>query len=149
VIGYEQVSVQFCFHFSADDLRELNKVCDSLVGLEITREELLEQHEAEVDSTTEDIDSPVKKPKLTPKSEKKTTTSRKPKASNIQEKKKLALSKVEAAKSRAKEIFREMPSDSDLDDDSEHEGQGEMEKQVKEQEKVIEMLRRQLQEKSK
>ena len=42
-----------------------------------------------------------------------------------------------------------MPSDSDLDDGSEHEGQGEMEKQVKEQEKVIEMLRRQLQEKSK
>ena len=46
------------------DCRQLNKVCDSLINFETTREELLREADAEVDSTTEEIGSPVKKPKL-------------------------------------------------------------------------------------
>ena len=118
-------------------------MCDSLINFEITREELLRQADTEVDSTTEEVDSPVKKPRLENKVKKMASISK-----SKTDKKKLAFSKAEAAKSRAKEIFSEMAPtcSSDLDSSSEDE---EMMKQVRDQQKLIEILKKQLQEKCK
>ena len=71
-------------------------MCDALINFEVTR---LGQADAEVDSTTEG-DTPVKKPRLESKAIK----------AKLSEKKKLVFSKVEAAKSRAKETFSQMGS---------------------------------------
>lgn len=124
------------------DCRQFNKVCDSLINFETTREELLREADAEVDSTTEGIDSPVKKPKLDKKVNPASTSNAKSSG-----KKKQAVSKVEAAKSRAKEIFSQMAPtcSSDLESNSEDE----MMKQVKDQQETIESLRKQLQMKCK
>ena len=125
------------------DSRQLNKVCDSLINFETTREELLREADAEVDSTTEEIDSPVKKPKLDKKVNNPASTSN----AKSSGKKKQAVSKVEAAKSRAKEIFSQMAPtcSSDLESNSEDE----IMKQVKDQQETIEFLRKQLQMKCK
>ena len=118
-------------------------MCDALLHFEITREELLRQADAEVDSTTEG-DSPVKKPRLESKVVK-------PAKTKLSEKKKLLFFKVEAAKSRAKEIFSQMgsPVESDLVSSSDEESDLGMVKQVREQQKLIETLKQQLQEKCK
>ena len=63
--------------------------------------DLLRQADTEVDSATEETYSPVK----TPKKVKTIAGNHKTKRALIQEKKKVALLKVEAAKIRAKEIF--------------------------------------------
>ena len=130
-------------YLCAGDCQQLNKVCDALINFKVTREELLRQAEVEVDSTTEG-DTPVKKPRLESKVIK-------PAKAKPSEKKKLAFSKVEAAKSRAKEIFSQMapPVESDLDSCSEEESDLEMVKQMREQQKLIATLKQQLQEKCK
>ena len=87
----------------ADDRRDLKY--DSLISFEITREDLLREAETEVDSTSEETYSPIKKPK---KLKTIAAGSQKTKRAHIQEKKKVALSKVEAAKIRAKEIFNQI-----------------------------------------
>lgn len=82
----------YLLHMFTDDRHQLSKTCDSLTNFTITRDELLAQDEAAVDSTT--VTPPSKKPKH--------DTNRKMKGI---EKKKLEMAKVEAARARAKEIF--------------------------------------------
>lgn len=130
------------FHV-ADDRRDLNKVCDSLISFEVTREDLLRQAETEVDSTTEETYSPMKKPKKV----KTIACSQKTKKALVQEKKKVALSKVEAAKIRAKEIFNQMTPDIESDSEDDNIIDTKIEQKFREQEQKIENLTKQLQEK--
>ena len=51
----------YSVYYFTDDTRELNKICDSLINFEITRDDLLKQDEKEVDLTTEEMYSPAKK----------------------------------------------------------------------------------------
>ena len=75
-----------------DDHKKLSKTCDALTDFTITREELLAQDEAAIDSTT--ITPPRKKSKqdITPVT--------KNKKAKVTEKKKLQMAKVEAARAR-------------------------------------------------
>ncbi|XP_019860258.1 PREDICTED: uncharacterized protein LOC100637058 isoform X2 [Amphimedon queenslandica] len=79
----------------SNDRQSLNKWCDQLINLEVTKEELLESHELEVDSTTvTEKSAPVKKKrKLEPEARSKKNTQ---------------LVGAMAAKSRASEIFKAM-----------------------------------------
>ena len=73
----------------------MNKICDSLINFEITRDDLLKQDEKEVDLTTEEMYSPAKKTKL-----EQMGTSNNYKAKK-QKKKKLVMAKVEEEKRQA------------------------------------------------
>ena len=121
------------YNIFTDDARGLNKLCDSLANFEITRDDLLKQDEKEMDSTTKEMYSPAKKTKL----QQMATTSK----ATQQKKKKLDMVKVEAAKSRAKEIFNQMAPisvESAVECSSDEESASEMEKTVQDQQKLIE-----------
>lgn len=91
------------YSFSIPDNRSaLPKECDKLVNIEVTREDLLNEAEMEVDSTTEE--SPVKKRKVDTK------------RSQMQKK-----ARIDAAKMRAKEIFATSTYKIRRDSDSEPE----------------------------
>lgn len=81
---------------TTDSRPELNKLCESLVNMEITKEDVLQKSESEVDSTTED--TPVKKPKIL-------------KEKQVNNKKKINFAKAQAAAARAKEIFNSNDTD--------------------------------------
>lgn len=140
-----------CLLHYADDCQQLNKTCSSLINFEVTRDDLLKQGESEVDSTTEDTYSPIKKKAKLDRPKIKTKKTRKPAGSKsaTQVKKVEAQAKLEAAKMRAREIFkakhRLVPL---LDSDSEEEQMG-IHKQLQEQQQLIERLRKQLQERGK
>ena len=75
------------------------QLCDKMVRLELMPDDLIQEAEGEVDSTTEE--SPVKKkPKVNQKPAKKAKSDLK---SSV-------LAKIEAAKMRASEIFANTPS---------------------------------------
>jgi len=85
-----------------DNRSALLKECDKLVNMEVTREDLLNEAEMEVDSTTEE--SPVKKRKVDTKK------------SQMQKR-----ARIDAAKMRAKEIFATSTYKTPRDSDSEPE----------------------------
>ena len=70
------------FILCTDNRRELNKVCDALGSFEVTRKNLSQQAETEVDSTTEEVYSSVKKLQLL----KKVASGQKTKTAMVQDK---------------------------------------------------------------
>ena len=103
-----------------DDRQQLNKICDQLLNLEISKEDLLKMNECEIDSTTNEKIS--KKPKLDQGSKK---------SKNV--------AKAEASRIRAEEIFK---TKSDIECDV-------LKEQLYKQQQLIEKLQKHLQEKSK
>lgn len=82
-----------------DNRQQLNRDCDDLISRVKTREDFLKQAEEVVDSTTDVEDTPPKKTKLDRQSQK--AKQGKPKGF----KQSITLTKAEAAKKRAAELF--------------------------------------------
>lgn len=131
------------FIFSLDDRQSLNKWCDQLINFEVTREELLESHELEVDSTTENKSAPLKK---------KRKVLVEPEAGT---KKNTQLVGAMAAKSRASEIFKAMSPASNNDEkigtpsDKDSADVLSMKEQLQQQQQLIFQLQKELSEKCK
>ena len=130
----------------ADDRQQLNKTCTSLINFEVTRDDLLKLGESEVDSTTEDTYSPIKKKAKLDRPKIKDKKPKKPAGSKSAAKKVEAQAKIEAAKMRAREIFKAKRRLVPLSDSDSEEEQMGIHKQLQEQQQLIERLRKQLQE---
>lgn len=113
-----------------DKRQPLMKTLDKLVKMELTREEVLERAEAEVDSTCEATPSP-QKPKVKKAKMKKPPT--------------VKYTKIHAAKQRAKELLQFKPYNISVSSDSESDCDG---SKVAELQRELAQLRKKLETRS-